>query len=182
MLAGCQSNTKQETAITYPQAATVDSADVFFGVKVPDPYRWLENDTAENTLAWVQAQNKTTNDYMAQIPFRDTIKKELTSLVNYARMTIPEKHGDYYYYFRIRDYKTRMCCTAIRTMGDSTDGELYLDPNTFSQGGAVTLQGTSFSPDGSLMAYLLSNGGSDWRMWSSKTSLRERSSATRSGM
>ncbi len=163
LAAGCQSNSKQETAISYPQAATVDSADVFFGVKVPDPYRWLENDTAENTLAWVQAQNKTTNDYMAQIPFRDTIKKELTSLVNYARMTIPEKHGDYYYYSRNTGLQNQDVLYRHKNMGDSTDGELFLDPNTFSQGGAVTLQGTSFSPDGSLMAYLLSNGGSDWR-------------------
>src|SRR5580698_10411317 len=82
LVTGCQSNPKQETAVSYPQAATVDSADVFFGVKVLDPYLWLENDTAENTLAWVQAENKTTNDYMAQIPFRDTIKKELTALFN----------------------------------------------------------------------------------------------------
>src|ERR1700678_648386 len=100
LVAGCQSNTKQDTAISYPQAATVASADVFFGVKVLDPYRWLENDTAENTLAWVQAENKTTNDYIARIPFRDTIKKELTALFNYPRMSNPEKHGNYYYFFR----------------------------------------------------------------------------------
>ena len=163
LAAGCQSNIKQETAISYPQAATVDSADVFFGVKVLDPYRWLENDTAENTLAWVQAENKTTNDYMAQIPYRDTIKKELTALFNYPRMSNPGKHGDYYYFFRNTGLQNQDVLYRNKNLADSAHGELFLDPNTFSQGGAVTLQGTSFSPDGSVFAYLLSNGGSDWR-------------------
>ena len=163
LVAGCQSNTKQGTAISYPQAATVDSADVFFGVKVLDPYRWLENDTAESTLAWVQAENKTTNDYMAHIPFRDTIRKELTALINYSRMTDPEKHGDYYYFFRNTGLQNQDILYRNKNLADSAHAELFLDPNSFSQGGAVTLQGTSFSPDGSLFAYLLSNGGSDWR-------------------
>jgi prolyl oligopeptidase len=163
LVAGCQSNTKQETAISYPQASTVDSADVFFGVKVPDPYRWLENDTAENTLAWVQAENKTTSEYMAKIPFRDTIRKELTTLFNYPRMSDPEKHRDYYYFFRNTGLQNQDVLYRNKDLADSAHTELFLDPNAFSQGGAVTLQGTSFSPDGSLFAYLLSNGGSDWR-------------------
>src|ERR1700753_670645 len=92
LLAGCGNHDEvTPTAITYPQAATVDSADTYFGTRVADPYRWLENDTAAATRAWVHDEIATTDSFMAKMPFRGAIKKELTSLLNYARMTSPEK-------------------------------------------------------------------------------------------
>lgn len=163
LLAACHSNEATKTSISYPQAATVDSADEFFGTRVPDPYRWLEYDTAENTKAWVNEERKTTDSFMVKIPFRAGIKQELTSLLNYARMSPPEKHGQYYYFYRNTGLQNQDVLYRSKNPSDSTAAELFLDPNTFSQGGAVTLQGISYSPDGSLVGYLLSNGGSDWR-------------------
>jgi prolyl oligopeptidase len=162
-LTSCQSNTDKGAAIVYPQAATVDSADVYFGTRVPDPYRWLENDTAVATRDWIGAERKTTEDYMATIPFRSGVKKELTSLLNYARMSAPAKHGVYYYFHKNSGLQNQDVLYRNRNLADSSGAELFMDPNSFSQGGAVTLQDMSFSPDGSLLAYLLSNGGSDWR-------------------
>jgi prolyl oligopeptidase len=163
LLSGCHTNQEKMAAIVYPQAATVDSADEFFGTRVPDPYRWLENDTAADTKAWVSEENRTTDSFMARIPFRGAIKEELKGLLNYARMSAPEKHGGYYYFYRNSGLQNQDVLYRNKNLADSSGAELFLDPNTFSQGGAVSLQGTSFSPDGSLVAYLLSNGGSDWR-------------------
>ena len=161
--AGCDSGKAKEAAIAYPQAATVDSADVFFGTRVPDPYRWLEDDTAASTRTWIGEEIKTKGNYMAGIPFRSGIKKELTVLLNYARLSAPEKHGGYFYYYRNTGLQNQSVLYRTRNPADFSAAELFLDPNSFSPDGSVTLQETSFSPDGSLFAYLLSNGGSDWR-------------------
>ena len=164
ILAGCGSGKNKETAIVYPATRTVDSADVYFGTKVPDPYRWLENDTTADTRSWVGDENKTTEDYLARIPFREGIKKDLTGLINYARMSAPRKHGSYYYYDRNSGLQNQDVIYRSKDMiSDTPSEEVFLDPNSFSPDGSVTLQETSFSPDGSLFAYLLSNGGSDWR-------------------
>ncbi len=164
ILAGCGAGKNKETAIVYPATRTVDSADVYFGTKVPDPYRWLENDTTADTRSWVGDENKTTEDYLARIPFRAGIKKDLTGLINYARMSAPRKHGSYYYYDRNSGLQNQDVLYRSKDMfSDTPSEEVFLDPNSFSPDGSVTLQETSFSPDGSLFAYLLSNGGSDWR-------------------
>jgi prolyl oligopeptidase len=163
LLTGCHGNKERAATIIYPQTPTVDSADVYFGTRVPDPYRWLENDTAAETAAWIGAERKTTEDYMANIPFRSGVRKELTSLYNYARMSAPEKHGEYYYFHKNSGLQNQDVLYRNKNLADSSGTELFMDPNSFSQGGAVTLQGMSFSHDGSLLACLLSNGGSDWR-------------------
>src|SRR6185312_12236373 len=163
LLAGCHSNEAKQAAIAYPHAPAVDSVDDYFGVQVPDPYRWLENDSAAGTQAWVIAENRITDSFMAKIPFLGRIRQELTTLMNYARMTAPEKHGDYYYFYRNTGLQNQDVLYRNRNPADSAKSEIFLDPNTFSANGAITLQDISFSPDGSLMAYLLSNGGSDWR-------------------
>jgi len=162
-MAGCQTQNEKATTIVYPPALTVDSADVFFGTRVPDPYRWLENDTAAATAAWIGEERKTTDSFMGRIPFRTGIKKELTALYNFARMTAPEKHGEYYYFYRNTGLQNQNVLYRTRNLADSAGAELFLDPNSFSHGGAVSMQEVRFSPDGSLVAYLLSNGGSDWR-------------------
>jgi prolyl oligopeptidase len=162
-IAGCQTQKEKDATIVYPPAPAVDSADVYFGTRVPDPYRWLENDTAAATRDWIGAERKTTEDYLAKIPFRSGVKKELTTLYNYARMSAPEKYGNYYYFHKNSGLQNQDVLYRNKNLADSSGAELFMDPNSFSQGGAVTLQGMSFSPDGSLLAYLLSNGGSDWR-------------------
>jgi prolyl oligopeptidase len=163
LMAGCQTQKEKTTTIVYPQAPIVDSADVYFGTRVPDPYRWLENDTAAATGDWISAERKTTEDYLAKIPFRSGVKKELTTLYNYARMSAPEKHGDYYYFHKNSGLQNQDVLYRNKNLADSSGTEQFMDPNSFSQGGAVTLQGMRFSPDGSLLACLFSNGGSDWR-------------------
>lgn len=163
LLAGCASSSKQTSRLNYPAAKTVDSADVFYGIRVPDPYRWLENDTAEDTRAWIKAENQVTDQYLSGIPFRDSIKAELKGLMNYARITAPEKHGDYYYFSKNSGLQNQSVIYRMKNPADTASAELFLDPNTFSNNGSVTLQETSFSTDGSLFAYLISIGGSDWR-------------------
>ncbi len=160
---GCRSDKEKETAIVYPRAPTVDSTDTYFGARVADPYRWLENDSAADTRTWIGEERKTTDSFMSRIPFRGDVKKELTSLMNYARMSTPERHGTYYYYYKNTGLQNQDVIYRNRNPADSSGAELFIDPNTFSQGGAVTLQYMSFSQDGSLVGLMLSNGGSDWR-------------------
>ena len=88
----------QQKKLVYPETTKVDTVDVYFGTQVPDPYRWLENDTSAATTAWVEAQNKVTNEYLSQIPFRENLLKRLTTLADYEKISAPiKKHGKYYF-------------------------------------------------------------------------------------
>jgi prolyl oligopeptidase len=149
--------------LNYPFTPTVDTTDTYFGTKVKDPYRWLENDSSEQTKNWVIAENKVTMGYIAQIPFRDRIKKELTADYNYPKLFAPVKYGDWYYFFKNSGLQNQDVLFRMKNASDTTTAELFLDPNTFSNNGAVTLQEYDFSPDASIFSYLISNGGSDWR-------------------
>ena len=149
--------------INYPESREVDLSDTYFGIKVNDPYRWLENDSSTETRNWVIEENKLTNDYLAQIPFRTKIKNELSANYNYARMSAPVKYGDYFYFFKNSGLQNEDVMYRMKNPGDTATAELFIDPNSFSNNGAVSFQGYNFSPDGSLLAYLISNGGSDWR-------------------
>lgn len=144
----------------YPTTKQVDQKDVYFGKTVNDPYRWLEDDLSTDTKAWVEQQNKVTNDYLAKIPFRDAIKKRLTELWNYEKYSAPFKEGDYTYFYKNDGLQNQS--VLFRQKGDGKP-EIFLDPNAFSQGGTTSLAGLSFTKDGSLCAYQLSEGGSDWR-------------------
>lgn len=134
--------------------------DTYFGTPVADPYRWLENDTSAATKAWVKAQNAVTQQYLSQIAFRDVIRKRLQSLWNYERFSAPAKEGDYTYYSRNSGLQNQS--VVYRQKGDETP-EVFLDPNTFSAKGTTSLAGLNFTKDGSLAAYQISEGGSDWR-------------------
>jgi|SRR5450432_44378 prolyl oligopeptidase len=149
--------------INYPPTPVVDSFDSYFGRKVNDPYRWLENDSSTGTRNWVVAENKVTNNYLAQIPFRDKIKNQLSTNYNYARMSAPEKYGDFFYFFKNSGLQNENVMYRMKNPSDTANAELFLDPNSFSNNGGVSFQSFNFSPDGSLFAYLISNGGSDWR-------------------
>ena len=150
----------QQRKLLYPQTAKVDTVDVYFGVKVPDPYRWLENDTSSATAAWVQAQRKVTNEYLSKIPFRDKLLKRLTELANYEKISLPsKKHGKYIFY-----KNDGLQNQSVVYMQDALNGvpRVFLDPNKLSADGTVALQGLSFSKDAKYAAYLISRSGSDW--------------------
>jgi len=146
--------------LTYPATKKVDTIDTYFGTVVPDPYRWLEDDRAPDTKAWVKAENKVTQDYLSQIPYRSALHKRLEQLWNYEKYTAPFKEGKYTYYYKNDGLQSQS--VLWRQVGDGTP-EVFLDPNKFSADGTTSLQGINFSKDGSMAAYQLSEGGSDWR-------------------
>ena len=152
--------TPQQKKLTYPKAEKVDTVDVYFGTEVADPYRWLENDTSAATAAWVEAENKVTNEYLAQIPFRNQLLERLTNLANYEKIGAPfKKHGKYYFY-----KNDGLQNQSVLYVQDSLEGEprVFLDPNKLSDDGTVALTGLSISHDGKYAAYTISRSGSDW--------------------
>ena len=146
--------------VNYPETKRVDTVDVYFGTKVPDPYRWLEDDRSEETAQWVKAQNKVTHDYLAKIPFRADIKKRITELANFTKWGTPFKVEDKYYYFKNDGLQNQ----SVLYVQDSMDGtpRVALDPNTLSTDGTVALQQINFSKDGRYLAYTITRNGSDW--------------------
>ena len=145
----------------YPVAEKVDHVDTYFGEEVPDPYRWLENDTSEATANWVKAENEVTFNYLNHISYRDKVKKRLEELINYERVYAPTKHGDWEYFYKNNGLQNQN--VLYRKKPDSDETEVFIDPNKFREDGTISLAGTSFTKDGSLFGYLISEGGSDWR-------------------
>lgn len=162
----CKNQTKQEIikttiALNYPETKTVDTVDTYFGTPVSDPYRWLEDDRSEETENWVSTQNKTTFGYLEKIPFREDLKKRLSDLWNYEKVGSPFKEGDYSYFYKNNGLQNQYVLYRFKKEGD--ESEVFLDPNTFSKDGTTSLGGVSFSKNGKLVAYSISEGGSDWR-------------------
>lgn len=143
----------------YPETNTTGQTDEFFGTKVADPYRWLEDDRSAATGDWVKAQNKTTDAYLAQIPFRDAIRKRLTALWNYEKYGAPFKEGKYIYFYKNNGLQNQ---SVLYRQLPGGEPEVFLDPNKFSADGTTSLAGVEFSKDGSLAGYQISEGGSDW--------------------
>ncbi|MDO5105045.1 prolyl oligopeptidase family protein [Capnocytophaga sp.] len=158
----CNQPEKQPSTekITYPQTKKVDTTDVYFGAEVKDPYRWLEDDRSEETAQWVKAQNEVTFGYLKKIPYREVIQKKLEKIWNYEKIGAPFKEGDYTYYYKNDGLQNQS--VLYRKDKDGKE-EVFLNPNEFSKDGTTSLGGLSFSKDGSLLAYLISEGGSDWR-------------------
>ena len=144
----------------YPSSKTVAQTDNYFGTTVQDPYRWLEDDRSAETGAWVGAQNEITNDYIAKIPFRNAIKDRLTQLWNYTRYSAPFREGAYTYFYKNDGLQNQSVLYRQKAGGEP---EVFLNPNKFSADGTSSLQGLDFTKDGSLAAYQVSEGGSDWR-------------------
>lgn len=151
---------KKDTAIRYPATRKTDTVDTYFGVKVPDPYRWLEDDNSEETKNWVVAQNKLTFDYLSKIPFRDKIRERLTKIWNFEKTSAPYKKGDNYFYSYNNGIQNQNVLYVKKGLNGTP--RILLDPNTFSSSGTVSLSGTSVSKNGKYMAYGLSKAGSDW--------------------
>lgn len=159
LLVAC--STKDETAkvSNYPTTKKVDTVDTYFGTQVPDPYRWLENDTTKETGEWVKAQNEVTAAYLKNISYRDVVKNRIQELNDYEKLTAPFRRGEYYYFYKNTGLQNQS--VLYRKKGENGEPEIFLDPNTFSKDGTTTLSGLSFSKDGSLLAYEISKGGAD---------------------
>ncbi len=149
--------------ITYPETKKVDTVDEYFGVQVKDPYRWLEDDNSAETKAWVKAENKVTYAYLEKIPYRQKLEKRLTDLWNYEKIGVPRQHGDYFYFSKNDGLQNQSVVYRYKKGQTPKDAEVFLNPNTFSDDGTTSLASMSFSDDGSLLAYSISEGGSDWR-------------------
>ena len=148
---------------SYPAARKGDQVDDYHGVKVADPYRWLEDLDSEETRAWVEAENKLTFSFLEGIPARSAIKERLTKLWNYEKYGVPFKEGSRYFYTRNSGLQNQSVLYSVTSL----DGQpqLLLDPNTLSTDGTVALSGMQISNGGKLLAYSLSASGSDWQEW-----------------
>jgi prolyl oligopeptidase len=149
-----------QTKITYPETKKIDHVDTYFGENINDPYRWLEDDRSSETGTWVKMQNDVTYRYLATIPLRDQLKSRMEKLWNYEKISAPFKEGDFTYYYKNNGLQNQ---SVLFRKDKSGKEELFLDPNSFSKDGTSSLGGISFSKDGSLVAYEISEGGSDWR-------------------
>ena len=151
--------------MTYPVSKKIDHVDELHGVKVPDPYRWLEDDVRESkdVAAWVEAENKVTFAYLGAIPQREAIQRRLTELWNYEKYSAPFKSGGRYFYFKNDGLQNQ----SVLYKQDTLDAEpsVLIDPNTWSKDGTVALGSTSFSEDGRYVAYSVADAGSDWNTW-----------------
>ena len=161
MALACSTKKEETTSMKYPETKKVDTVDTYFGEQVADPYRWLENDTAKETSEWVKAQNDITFGFLEKIPYRETVKKRLEQVYNYERLGAPFKEGEWYYFYKNDGLQNHS--VLYRKKGENGTPEVFLDPNTFSKDGTTGLSGVFFTKDGSMAAYLISEGGSDWR-------------------
>ena len=149
-----------QAQIKYPQTKKTDKVDSYFETKISDPYRWLEDDRSTETADWVKAQNQLTFGYLSAIPFRNTIKERMEKLWNYEKVSAPFKEGKFTYYYKNNGLQNQ---SVLYRKDASGTEELFLDPNTFSKDATTSLDAVSFSKDGSLCAYSISEAGSDWR-------------------
>ncbi len=143
----------------YPETKKVSHSDEYFGTKVQDSYRWLEDDRAEDTKDWVQREVAFTNDYLAKIPFREEIRSQLKDIWNYEKIGAPFKEGDFTYFYKNNGLQAQSVLYRTDKNGKT---EVFLDPNKFSEKGTTSLSGVSFNKKGNLVAYSISEGGSDW--------------------
>lgn len=154
-----------ELKLTYPKTRRMDLVDVLHGVKVPDPYRWLEDDVrkSKDVAAWVEQQNKVTFAYLKSLPAREKIEKRLTKLWDFEKYSSPFRRGGRYYYNKNDGLQNQSVLYVL----DKLDGEpkVLMDPNKWSKDGTVALAGTAFSDDGKYVAYGVQESGSDWRTW-----------------
>ena len=146
--------------IDYPLTKKNIVIDTYFDFNVEDPYRWLEDDTSSEVKEWINKQNELTFSYLDQIPVRKNLKKRLKELWNYEKIGTPFKEGKYTYYYKNNGLQNQY---VLYRKNDKENEEVFIDPNKFSKDGTISLAGISFSEDGSLLAYSISEGGSDWR-------------------
>ena len=151
---------KSLNTLKYPETKKIEHTDTYFGTAVADPYRWLEDDRAEDTKEWVQREVAFTNDYLSKIPFREEIRQQLRDIWNYEKISAPFKEGDYTYFYKNDGLQAQSALYRTNSQGVT---ELFLDPNKFSDKGTTSMSAVSFNKKGNLVAYSISEGGSDWQ-------------------
>ncbi|MFM2136261.1 MAG: hypothetical protein RL021_1661, partial [Bacteroidota bacterium] len=144
----------------YPVSRKTEQVDEYFGTKVADPYRWLEDDRSDETANWVKAQNELTAQYLAKIPFRDQVRQRMTELWNFPKRSVPFKGGSNYFIYTNNGLQNQFVLNILSS--PDAEPKVFLDPNTLSTDGTVNIGGTDVSNDGKYMAYSLSSAGSDW--------------------
>lgn len=164
-LVGASTGVLAGESMTYPKTKKIDHVDELHGTKVPDPYRWLEDDVRESkdVAAWVEAENKVTAAFLESIPQREAIKKRLTELWNYEKYSAPSKAGAHYFFSKNDGLQNQ----SVLYKQDSLDAEpsVLIDPNKWTKDGTMALGTTSFSDDGQYLAYSVAEAGSDWNTW-----------------
>lgn len=160
LLAACHQSSTTSNKLVYPKTRTVDTVTDYFGVKVADPYRWLENDTSAETAQWVKEENALTQSYLSKIPFRDSLKKELAKLYNYEKYSVPFTKGKYLFYYKNNGSQNQ----SVLYVQDGLTGtpRVLLDPNTLSKDGTVAISEIAVSNDEKYLTYAISRAGSDW--------------------
>lgn len=151
----------EQIAVSYPETRRDSVVDDYFGTKVSDPYRWLENDTSAETKAWVIEQNNVTFSYLEKIPFRESFRKRLEEIYNYERSGAPMKAGNYYFYYK-NDGLQNQSVIYIKNGLDGKE-EVFMDPNTMAEGGTVSIGLIGISKDNKYIAWSRSDAGSDWQ-------------------
>ncbi|MCD8404152.1 prolyl oligopeptidase family serine peptidase [Tenacibaculum dicentrarchi] len=155
-----EKNIQKNTTLNYPKTAKKPIVDDYFGTKITDNYRWLEDDKSTETENWVKAENDVTFNYLSKIPYREQLKDRLSELWNYEKLGTPFKEGDYTYFYKNDGLQNQ---SVLYRKGAQGNEEVFLNPNTFSKDGTTSLGSVSFTKDGSIVAYSISEGGSDWR-------------------
>lgn len=163
LVAGLSLTAFGQEKVTYPETNKIPHSFQYHGVEVVDPYFWLEDDRSPETEEWVKAQNAVTQKYLESIPFRSALKDRIKSLMNYERVSAPSKHGAYYYFFKNDGLQNHSVLYRVPADDSEAEPEVFLDPNTFSADGTTGLTDIEFSKDGTLAAYQITEGGSDWR-------------------
>ncbi len=145
---------------SYPETKKIPVTDIYFDESVTDDYRWLEDDKSDDTKKWVINQNNTTFKYLDEIPFRNDLKLRLEQLWDYEKISAPFKEGQYMYFYKNDGLQNQ---SILYRENNKNKAEVFLDPNSFSKDGTTSLSTLSFSKTGDLVAYSISEGGSDWR-------------------
>lgn len=166
-LVACNEDSKEKevsSKLDYPETHKGDVVDTYFDdEEVADPYRWLEDDRSEETKEWVKAENKVTFDYLEQIPYRKDLEERLKEVWNYEKVGAPFVRGEYTYLYKNDGLQNQSVLYRFKNGEDADSAKVFLDPNTFSKEGTTSLDALSFTEDGKLVAYTISEGGSDWR-------------------
>ncbi|WP_263368004.1 prolyl oligopeptidase family serine peptidase [Edaphobacter bradus] len=151
------------TLLNYPKAHTVEQVDDYFGTKVHDPYRWMENVDSPEVKSWVEEENTLTQSWLNQVPGREAMHRRMMELVNFERYTAPVRKGARYFYSHNKGLQNQ----NVLYWQEGLNGEpkVLLDPNTMSADGTVALSGMSVTDDGRLAAYSIADAGSDWVKW-----------------
>ena len=151
------------TSLSYPPSPRHDQVDIYHGVAVPDPYRWLEDPQSAASRQWIEAQNQVTSAYLETLAGRSAIGDRLTQLWNFERYSTPFKQGGRYFYFKNDGLQNQSVLYTLPSL--EAEPRMLLDPNTLSEDGTVSLSGMAVSENGAYLAYGLSSAGSDWVEW-----------------